>query len=146
MKEIVAELAMVENEIARLESQIKQLQRHKDDVNIHKNTYNEWGSRRSLRNHLDASTLPPNPHTSRRPNENAASAAFDTKALHFISKAIKGDYHLTDFNTNEKLIKENTYEERGGLLREKISKRNGLLKASSPFREPRHPTPTPSRV
>ncbi|KAL8496586.1 hypothetical protein ACS0TY_020323 [Phlomoides rotata] len=131
MKEIVAELAMVEHEIARLESQIKQLQHHKDDV------HNEWGRRTSLKNHLvDANPL----IISTRPN---ASTAFDTKALHFISKAIKGDYHLKDFSTNHKLIKENTSEEGArGLFREKISKRNGLLKPPSPLR---HPTPAPSR-
>lgn len=93
MKEIVAELAMVENEIARLESQIKQLQHHKDNIYIHKNTYNEWGHYRSLKDHLDASPLPPNPNTSRRSNENVVATTFNTKRR----------LHLTDFSANKKV-------------------------------------------
>lgn len=118
MKEVLAELAMVENEITRLESQIKHLQdevKHNKESNIHRK-YKEFSHNQ----------LPPNPNTlAKRLNE---KVAFETKALHFISKAIKGDYNLT---TNSE----------GGILREKLSKRNPQIKPPSPLREPRHPTP-----
>ncbi|PIN18132.1 hypothetical protein CDL12_09204 [Handroanthus impetiginosus] len=149
MKEILAELSMVENEITRLENQIQHLQvevKNEKEINLEKK-YKEWG-RAALKNRHESSPLPPNP---RRNNENAA---FDTKALHFISKAIKGDYHHNDFSVIDKMIyskaipnqKENAFHEEGGLAsREKLSKRSGLLKAPSPLREPRHPTPRRDR-
>ncbi|XP_057782502.1 uncharacterized protein LOC131000545 isoform X1 [Salvia miltiorrhiza] len=114
MKEILAELAMVENEITRLESQINQLRhqvKREKEGNMERK-YKEW-------------SLPP-----RRLNDEKEKVAFETKALHFISKAIKGDYHLTN-NSNH-------------------SKRSALLKppSPSPLRDTtsyRHPTPTPRR-
>lgn len=138
---------MVENEITRLESQIKHLQ---GEVKLEKESnidrkYKEWG-RGALQNHhhQPPSTLPPHPNT-RRPNE---KAAFETKALHFISKAIKGDYHLPNFTNDKSVVskgfpghKENAFHEEVGVFREKLSKRSGLIKPPSPLREPRHPTP-----
>ncbi|KAK6163349.1 hypothetical protein DH2020_000213 [Rehmannia glutinosa] len=150
MKEILAELSMVENEITRLESQIKQLKsevKHEKETNI-ETKYKEWG-RGTVKNRHESSPLPP--HPTKKPNE---KVAFETKALHFISKAIKGDYHLSDFSMNEKTMnskafssqKENTFHEDGGIFREKVSKRSGLLKSPSPFREPRNPTPRRDRI
>lgn len=101
---------MVENEITRLESQVKHLQ---DDVKREKQA-NEWGRAAPK---------------SQRPNDQKVAS------LHFISKAIKGDYHLTN---NAKGF---ALQEQGGAYREKHSKRHGLLKPPSPLRDPRHPTP-----
>ncbi|KAL0436409.1 UNVERIFIED_CONTAM: hypothetical protein Sradi_0348800 [Sesamum radiatum] len=152
MKEILAELAMVENEITRLESQIKQLRsdvKHEKEVNI-ETKYKEWG-RGALKNHRESSPLPPNPNNvGKRTND---KVTFETKALHFISKAIKGDYHLSDFSMNEKTMsskgfasqKENAFSEEGPTFHEKVSKRSGIIKAPSPLREPRHPTPRRDR-
>ncbi|KAL0460170.1 UNVERIFIED_CONTAM: hypothetical protein Slati_0644200 [Sesamum latifolium] len=152
MKEILAELAMVENEITRLESQIKQLRsdvKHEKELNI-ETKYKEWG-RGALKNHRESSPLPPNPNNvGKRSND---KVTFETKALHFISKAIKGDYHLSDFSMNEKTMsskgfasqKENAFNEEGSTFREKVSKRSGIIKAPSPLREPRNPTPRRDR-
>ncbi|KAJ6309646.1 hypothetical protein OIU76_014562 [Salix suchowensis] len=76
--------------------------------------------------------------------------AFETKALHFISKAIKGDYNLNDFNPNEKIgasrvfsdQKENHFHEEVK-PQDKVPKKSGILKAPSPLRDPRHPSPMP---
>ncbi|XP_042047105.1 uncharacterized protein LOC121792992 isoform X2 [Salvia splendens] len=117
-KETLAELAMVENEITRLESQIKHLQhlvkREKED-NIDKK-YKEWGR-----------AGPPKPlhdHPNKRTNDH--KPAFDTKALHFINKAINGDFHNSKAPPNPR--------------------RAALLKHPSPLREPRNPTPRRDRV
>ncbi|KAG8387641.1 hypothetical protein BUALT_Bualt02G0042500 [Buddleja alternifolia] len=152
MKELLAELAMVENEITRLDSQINQLKdemKHEKEVNM-ESKYKEW-ERETNKNRHDSSSLPPNPYiTSRRSNE---KVTFDTKALHFISKAIKGDYNMSDFSITDKKTnskgfatqKENTFQEERGVFREKVSKRSGILKPPSPLREPRHPTPRRDR-
>jgi hypothetical protein len=74
--------------------------------------------------------------------------AFETKALHFISKAIKGDYNLNDFNPNEKIgasrvfsdQKENHFHEEVK-FQDRVPKKSGILKAPSPLRDPRHPSP-----
>ncbi|KAL1542712.1 hypothetical protein AAHA92_19766 [Salvia divinorum] len=120
MKETLAELAMVENEITRLESQIKQLQhqvkREKED-NIERK-YKEWGRAAPPKPHHE-----PPPHPSKRPNDH--KAAFETKALHFINKAINGDYH-SKAPPNPR--------------------RSALLKHPSPLRETRNPTPRRDRV
>lgn len=113
MKETLAELAMVENEITRLESQIKHLQhqvkREKED-NIEKK-YKEWGR-----------AAPPKPHHD-HPNRRTSDhkPAYETKALHFINKAINGDYHSSKAPPNPRRV--------------------ALLKQPSPLREPRNPTP-----
>lgn len=136
MKEMLAELAMVENEITRLESLITRLQA---EVEHEKQMYKALG-RHSLRTSHQSSQL------LQKPNE---KGTFDTKALHFISKAIKGDYHLSDFTHANDLKsavfssqKENRFREDGEEYREKVSKRNGALKPPSPLRDqPRHLTP-----
>lgn len=141
MKELLAELAMVENEIMRLESQINQLQsevKRQRDIKMESKS-REW-ERGTTKNYHE---LPPNPNG----KKSADKVAFETKALHFISKAIKGDYNLSDFSRNEKNLKlfsplkENGIPEEEGRFREKVSKRSGLLKSPSPMRELRTPTP-----
>ncbi|KAI3461408.1 hypothetical protein Pfo_018071 [Paulownia fortunei] len=115
MKELLAELAMVEKEITRLESQINQLKaeaKHEKEVHMESKS-KEW-ERGTLKNHHESSPLPPDPNTiCRRSNE----VAFEIKALRFISKAIKEDHKLSDFSINEKAMnsrrfstqKENTF-------------------------------------
>lgn len=110
MKELLTELAMVEKEIARLESQISQL---KSEAKHDKGAHQE------------------SPKSDQK-------VAFEIKALHFISKAIKGD-GFKEKSTNSKRF---SNEEGGGAaFQEPGIKRSGLLKPPSPLREPRHPTP-----
>ncbi|CAA3014885.1 Hypothetical predicted protein [Olea europaea subsp. europaea] len=141
VKELLAELAMVENEIVRLESQISQLQ--SEVKNEKESNSKQWQQNGTPKNN--------NENTSRhRSNE---KTMFEAKGLHFISKAIKGDYNLSDFRINDKGTnpkglsdhKENNFHDEIGIFREKVSKRSGMLKAASPFRDMRHPTPRKDR-
>ncbi|XP_022753874.1 uncharacterized protein LOC111302201 [Durio zibethinus] len=150
MKEILAELAMVEGEIARLENQISQLQLGlKQEQEVTKETKSKQSQPGSLMSKLQG--LP-----SRTSNQSPIKQggqekmAFETKALHFISKAIKGDYTLSDFSLNDRMgnsrvlsdQKENQYQ--GEIkFQERIPRKSGLLKAPSPLRDPRHPSPKP---
>ncbi|KAL1811174.1 hypothetical protein ACET3Z_021239 [Daucus carota] len=157
VKELLTELAMVETEIIRLESQISHL---KTDLAQEKKVTREsksvkWKDAAILNNtHVSSSSseLPPNPKPSviKGFTENIA---FETKALHFISKAIKGDYNLSDFSIHEKLKssrasfpeqKENHFNHEVG-FQERMSKKSGILKPPSPFRDPRHKTPKKER-
>ncbi|CAA0834043.1 Protein of unknown function- DUF547 [Striga hermonthica] len=134
MKDIVSELAMVENEITQLESQIKQLKtevKQEKEVNMEKK-YKEWG-RGTLKNRLESSPQPLQ-HPNRKTNEKVVT--YESKALHFINKAIKGEYHTTDFSGFS-----NNHNEEGGRFRDRLAKRSSTLKSPSPFRESRHPTP-----
>ncbi|XP_021676402.2 uncharacterized protein LOC110661891 isoform X2 [Hevea brasiliensis] len=150
-KELLAELAMVESEIVRLESQISQLQKGlKREQEIAKETKpKKWqpgSSVNNLQNHLWSTTMP-SPLNRGIIQE---KMAFETKALHFISKAIKGDYNLNDFTLNEKMgssrvfpdLKENQFHEEIK-FQERIPRKSGMLKSPSPLRDPRHPSPRP---
>lgn len=103
MKELLAELAMVENEITRLESQISHLQSQtKKEKEI---------------SHLPTHGLPSLPKKNSK--ELKEKVSFETKALHFISKAIKGDYNLNDFSIisttstdNNKSMNSNSHSKR----------------------------------
>ncbi|KAJ8551858.1 hypothetical protein K7X08_028301 [Anisodus acutangulus] len=170
MKELLAELAMVENEIAKLETQISQIQ---CDVNKEKEINNtESKSKQELNNKMKvqlqqlqhgninniSSALPPNPNKFKGLNDQ--KIPFETKALHFISKAIKGDYGLNDFRiNNEKLLQpmkssevviadqeeENQFHQQVRTFGERISRKSGMIKTPSPLREPRNPTPRRER-
>lgn len=169
---------MVENEITRLESQISQLQSDmKKEKEINNNSNNEskskqWQSKISNNNNNNN-----NPHglpipynnnnnsNQKNSKELKEKVAFETKALHFISKAIKGDYHLSDFsisNTDHNGMnwnkfphndqKENDHNvqqdevetfpsnNNNNKASKKISS-SGMVKPPSPMREPRQPTP-----
>lgn len=107
MEELLRELAMVESEIADLETQISQLkhglsQEHEVIVTKEKT----------------AST-----HKNPGMQDEQENMAFETQALHFISKAIKGDYTLCDFMT----LNETTGNPRAP-LQEKIPKKSGFFK------------------
>lgn len=154
MKELLAELGMVENEINRLESQISQLQA---DMKLEKEATAEAKSKQlkqpasqNMNPDLDhyEQSLPPHPKEGNKQLKEKVS--FETKALHFISKAIKGDYNLSDFSVSDKALnsrifsdqKENQVQEQSEAHRNKGSKKSGMLIPASPMREPRHPTPS----
>lgn len=151
VKELLAELAMVEGEIARLEGEISKLKlglKHEQEVTREtKSKQRKLGSLSKLQGH---STNMPNssPMINKVGNE---KVAFETKALHFISKAIKGDYTLSDFSVNDPNIrnptvvfvdqKENHFHQEVKFQDNKVPKRSGMIKSPSPLRDPRHPSP-----
>lgn len=155
MKELLAEIAMVEEEIARLESQIRALRNSLDKEKefTRKSKYKLRQSETSMSSSdrpLPSSSIPIPPKKGITAPERLS---FETKALHFISKAIKGDYNVSNFsNINDNTgspkqlaeQKENHFFEVGFL--EKVPKKSGLLKPPSPLRDLRHPTPRVSSV
>lgn len=146
---------MVETEIIRLESQISHLQTNlAQEKKVTRETKSvKWKDATILNStHTSSSSslseLPPSskPSLIKGFGENMA---FETKALHFISKAIKGDYNLSDFSIHEKLKssrasfpeqKENHFNHEVG-FQERLSRKSGILKPPSPFRDSRHKTP-----
>lgn len=146
MKELLAELAMVEGEITRLENQISQLQlglKQEQEANK-ESKYRQW-QHGTPYNPVSCSSQ----FTFPSPMNNAVHErmAFETKALHFISKAIKGDYNLSDFSRDEKKgnlrgsgdQKENYFHEEK--FQDKVPRKSGMLKPASPLRDPRNPSP-----
>ncbi|XP_052206353.1 uncharacterized protein LOC127810823 isoform X2 [Diospyros lotus] len=161
VKELLAELDMVEGEIARLEAQIRQLQ---TDLSHEKEVTKDYKLKQylhhaTIKNPAGYSPLPSyNSHSATKAAAATATATgrmqFETKALHFISKAIKGDYNLNDFNVNiekPRVISDhkesnNFRDDELAFQDQKVPKKSGILKPASPLREPsRNPTPIPRR-
>ena len=151
MKELLAELAMVENEITRLESQISQLQA---EVKLEKEATAESKSKQLRQPPPSQNMNPDLDHFPSHPEEGnkellKEKVSFETKALHFISKAIKGDYNLNDFSISDKALnsrilsdqKDNQFQEQYDAHRNKGGNKSGMLIPASPMREPRQPTP-----
>ncbi|KAI3748229.1 hypothetical protein L6452_11178 [Arctium lappa] len=147
MKELLTELAMVENEITRLESQINHLQTDLDkEKEATREQYNpKQGQFRQIPNGSLASATTPLMLPKTRGYGDKLS--FETKALHFISKAIKGDYSLRDFNLHEKSRtknvsffdqKENHENDEELGVRSRTPRKTGILKPPSPARDTRH--------
>ncbi|KAI7982469.1 hypothetical protein LOK49_LG15G01660 [Camellia lanceoleosa] len=156
VKELLAELAMVEDEISRMETQISRLQ---SELNHEKEVTKEHHKIKQLQQQQQQNAMSPNntrggfssfsPNFSPNNKVESGRMPFETKALHFISKAIKGDYSLNyeNFSSfNERLLLSNNHKERSlndevGFQDHKALRKSGTLKPSSPMREPRHPTP-----
>jgi hypothetical protein len=148
MKVHLAELAMVEGEISRLEAEISQLQNSlKHEQQVTKESQSKQWQHGTLLQYPSVLTTNPAP-INKGGNE---MMAYETKALHFISKAIKGDYNLNDFGStvaDRKLgnsrgfddQKENHVRE-AAIFQDKVPRKSGMLKPSSPLRDPRHPSP-----
>ncbi|PRQ33489.1 putative ternary complex factor MIP1, leucine-zipper [Rosa chinensis] len=135
-KELLAELAMVEGEISRLEDQIRQLKLglQQEEQGTKESKARQWQHDENL------SLMNRGVHLERK--------GYETKALHFISKAIKGDYELNnELNLNEKMEnlrsfsdqKENYFYEEVR-LQSMVPRKGGLLRAPSPSRTLRHPS------
>ncbi|GAB4850722.1 hypothetical protein Ancab_030022 [Ancistrocladus abbreviatus] len=169
VKELLAELAMVEDEIYRLESQIQDLQK---DVKREQDATKDTKSRQLTINQRNGGDVmshqyqpPRHPPSSllssplialnsinikNNSNNNGEKIGFDTKALHFINKAINGDYNLslktgfTDHHDHRhQRLPENHLQKEAG-LHDRLIKRSGMLRPSaSPLRDFRHPTPKP---
>lgn len=150
MKGLLTELGTVEAEINRLEHQISSLQH----TLKHEHECNNFASRPAQQPQQSVNGRPP-----AAPGEMYLSfpspvngnivperMAFETKAMHFISKAIKGDYNLKDFkvvSNPRSLFSDHKENEDAKFLRQT----GRILKpSSSPFRDPRHPTPKVCRL
>lgn len=153
MKELLAELAMVEDEIARLEGQISRLQanlKHEEEAT------KEAKSRQTKIPEFPSNPHPASGYPSYTPSQSPLNRVvpermtFETKALHFISKAIKGDYNLKDFTLTEKTgnsrqfsdQKENHFLE-DAEFQDRLLRKNRMLKPTLPLQDLRHPTPMP---
>ncbi|XP_022948353.1 uncharacterized protein LOC111452055 isoform X1 [Cucurbita moschata] len=139
VKELLAELAMVESEIGRLEIQITELQKDLKSEKQRATRSKPWSSEQPAQ----ANNAPYKPPLNWNP---ISKPTFDTKGLHFISKAIKGDYALNPFRLdakNEDLRdKKSTHLPFEELkLQERVPRKSGLLVPPSPLREPQHPSP-----
>lgn len=148
MKDLLSELVIVEDEIVGLETQIDQL---RQDVRNEKEASKELKAKQSsqLRNNTSSMT-----RLNHQQQNNDQKMGFETRALHFISKAING-YSLTDFTINEKNVESRTavggggnlspyiqHAKQSGVQDQRSIKRSGILKPSaSPLRTFRDPTP-----
>ncbi|KAF3565484.1 hypothetical protein DY000_02018156 [Brassica cretica] len=134
MKELITELSLVEGEISRLEIQISHLQinlKQEQDETLRQATTSSsrraWQANESYNNDdiashqtpelpKDPNFPPPSPMVNKgmmkNENNNTKSstshhqenATFETRTLHFINKAIKGDYTTQSFHkSNEKV-------------------------------------------
>ncbi|XP_057526822.1 uncharacterized protein LOC130805974 isoform X1 [Amaranthus tricolor] len=149
MKELLAELVMIEDEIDGLETQIDQLRK---DVKIEHESSKDIKLKQSLQ--LQSTRLVKTNQTrNNNKNNNDNRVGYETRALHFISKAINGGYGLNDFTINEKntaspIIREGNLSpyiqqpKQSGVHDQRVSKKSGSLKPSaSPLRTFRDPTP-----
>lgn len=144
MVELLDELAMVEMEINRLENQITALKsesKHEEERVHTEPNLQEWelANQRSINQESPSPLSPPDPcytTTSKRANEKVTS--FEMKALHFITKAIKGEYKVSDFTLNDRATDSKRFSNHDDQIREKPSKRGALLRRPFPSR---HPTP-----
>ncbi|KAF8039924.1 hypothetical protein BT93_B2214 [Corymbia citriodora subsp. variegata] len=153
MKELIAELAMVEDEIARLEGQISRLQA---SLKNEEEATKEAKSRQTKIPEFPSNPHPASGYPSYTPSPSPLNRfvpermTFETKALHFISKAIKGDYDLKDFTLIEKMgnsrqfsdQKENHFLE-DVKFHDRDMRKNRMLKPTLPLQDLRHPTPMP---
>ncbi|KAJ8423259.1 hypothetical protein Cgig2_003071 [Carnegiea gigantea] len=153
LKELLTELLMVEDEIVRLEGQIEHLQK---DVMIEQEATKLESKAKHLQNNQSYSINNNNSNNNKMlqaagTNDGPQRIGYETKALHFIRKAIHGDHSLTDFTINGKLGDRATgssspyaqFSKESGVQERQI-KGSGMLKpTSSPLRDFRHPTPKP---
>ncbi|KAF3549384.1 hypothetical protein DY000_02001017 [Brassica cretica] len=176
MKELITELSIVEGEISRLEVQISHLQinlKEEQDETLRQATTSSsrrtWQASESDNNDNITSHQalpnypnfpPPSPmvntcmmkngnnNTKSSTSHHQENATFETKTLHFINKAIKGDYVTQSFHkTNEKVglvKKENPRSlQQENKLQENTNMKKMLrrMKSPSPLREPRYSSP-----
>ncbi|GLU11844.1 hypothetical protein SLE2022_285640 [Rubroshorea leprosula] len=128
---------MVDGEIARLESQIRQLQetvKHEQDAKSKQ-------QQPAIPSNPIPGLPPPTPlqNPMNKPG-GQEKMAFETMALHFINKGIKGDYAPSDLRStvNEK---ENYQFQEETKFQERVPRKSRLLKPQSPLRDLRLPSP-----
>lgn len=178
MKELITELSIVEEEISRLEVQISHLQinlKEEQDETLRQATTSSsrraWQSSESDNNDYITSHQtpvlpkysnfpPPSPmvdqcmmkngnnNTKSSTSHHQENATFETKTLHFINKAIKGDYTTESFHkSNEKvgLVKKENHRsvQQENKLQDNVNMKKMFrrMKSPSPLREPRYSSP-----
>ncbi|CAH8376884.1 unnamed protein product [Eruca vesicaria subsp. sativa] len=176
MKELITELSLVEGEISKLEIQISHLQinlkQEQDETLRHATTSSSrkaWQACESYNNDditsHQAQELPKHPNfpppgpmvnkcMMKNENNNTKSASshhqenatFETRTLHFINKAIKGDYPTESFHkSNEKvgLVEKDNHRSK---LQENTNTKKMIrtMKSPSPLREPKYSSPKPT--
>ncbi|KAI3874454.1 hypothetical protein MKX03_004784 [Papaver bracteatum] len=154
-KELLTELAMVEDEIAKLEGAVRNLENgasHEKKISKELSKSKEWQQGNLMKNiKFDLQSPQQNPKLTN--NQWAYERMpFEAKALHFISKAIKGDDKLDELNVRERVgtisatrtdKKENSGNDQEiGLLHDKAtSAKSGMQRLSlSPMRPLRNQT------
>ncbi|XP_068646164.1 uncharacterized protein [Aristolochia californica] len=126
MKELLAELAMVESEIARLEGEISNLQKGLDRAQVvaEAPSWKQYQtSRLSNVSSSEQSTHPPR-HPTPRPQSGHLRQPSEARAMYFINQAIKGDYPVNGFMKNDK--NESSADQRKN-NQESVSKKSGVL-------------------
>ncbi|XP_068640913.1 uncharacterized protein [Aristolochia californica] len=104
MKELLAELVLVESEIARLEGEISNLQKGVESAQVVSEAPSSKQYQMSRLNKVSSSeqsTIPPR-HPTPRPQSGHLRQAFEARAMYFINQAIKGDYTMNGFTKNNK--------------------------------------------
>lgn len=138
---------MVEGEITKLEGQISQLKLglKKEQESAKESNAKQWRFGSPIRSVCNPSSFTfPSPINN---NNNITSAqnekiniGYETKSMHFISKAMKGDYSLNEFTVNER--RGNSKALYSDHQKENVlPRKSGLLKSVSPLRDPRTPSP-----
>lgn len=176
MKELITELSIVEGEISRLEIQISHLQinlKQEQDETVRQastsSSRRTWQTSESYNNDnikphqapILPTLPPPSPMVTKgmmkHENNNTKSSTshhhqenttFETKTVHFINKAIKGDYAMESFHKpNEKVgiveKKDHRSVQQENKLQENtnMKKMTRTMKSPSPLREPRYSSP-----
>ncbi|RID41464.1 hypothetical protein BRARA_J01424 [Brassica rapa] len=177
MKELITELSLVEGEISRLEIQISHLQinlKQEQDETLRQATTSSsrraWQANESYNND-DITTHqtpelpkypnfpPPSPivnkgmmknenNNSRSPtSHHQENATFETRTLHFINKAIKGDYTTQSFHKSNEKVGLVEKENHRSKLQENTNTKKVIrtMKSPSPLREPRYSSPKPNK-
>ncbi|XP_077223737.1 uncharacterized protein LOC143857211 isoform X2 [Tasmannia lanceolata] len=142
MKELLAELAMVEGEIARLEREISHLQsslNHEQKGLTEASKLKQWqvGSLSNIAS-PDHSSAPPQPKGKheRRPSE--------AKAMFFINQAIKGNYSTNDFTRNENIRNSISIVDQKESQKEAGLRKSGKIEKHSTYKlPPKHPKSKP---
>uniref|UniRef100_M4CE24 DUF547 domain-containing protein n=1 Tax=Brassica campestris TaxID=3711 RepID=M4CE24_BRACM len=177
MKELITELSLVEGEISRLEIQISHLQinlKQEQDETLRQATTSSsrraWQANESYNNDDITSHQtpelpkypnfpPPSPivnkgmmknenNNSRSPtSHHQENATFETRTLHFINKAIKGDYTTQSFHKSNEKVGLVEKENHRSKLQENTNTKKVIrtMKSPSPLREPRYSSPKPNK-
>ncbi|KAK9168730.1 hypothetical protein Syun_000870 [Stephania yunnanensis] len=148
MKELIAELVVVEDEIVHLEEEIRRLKSSlSQEQDMSKDSMSKKCRDEIVRDSNFEFIVPSNlTPMSKGLHERIT---FDIKSLYFISKAIKGDYTQNGFNSIEK--KENskrtsTYKKKNSSpdVQEKELKKSGMAKPEPPQLLPRNSANKPN--
>ncbi|XP_047332244.1 uncharacterized protein LOC124935856 [Impatiens glandulifera] len=147
-KGLLEEIAMADEEIVLLERQIAKLERNLEEEKQLTRNYKQ----RESPMHRLGPTSTPLPHFNKSSTSSAIREAstssqrlgiFETKAMHFINKAIKGDYNMSDFKSKGAIDnhKENGVIDEDSNNKNKTYQNLWMKPSKSPLRDTRRPIP-----